>query len=386
MAGTLSCMHLISPELRGYAWGTTDDIAGLLGLEPTAAPIAEAWWGAHESGPAQAATPEGLRRLDEVIAAEPASCLGDKGALQWGDRLPFLLKLLAIAKPLSIQVHPTPEQARAGFESARLRPAGEVSDFNDPFHKPELVFALTRLRVLAGVRPVEDLRADLAQLATPGAERLASVLNGDITEYMALALAGEAGEDTLAALAEQGCSAPEGSSLRVSADALRSFPGDPGALVALALNVVDLGPGESLYVGAGVLHSYQSGLGIEVMANSDNVVRAGLTPKHVDVPLLLSLAETSPAPAARPHVEHAGAAVTLMTEAEEFALTVVTDGHAEIPAGPRVVVAVQGDVDVECDDDSCTLERGKAAFARHSDGPMRVEARGTTVIAHLPAR
>ncbi len=379
-------MHLLTPELRDYAWGTTDDIAGLLGIEATERPIAEAWWGAHESGPAKAETSEGPRGLDELIATEPASCLGEKSAREWGDRLPFLLKLLAIAKPLSIQVHPTAEQARAGFESSRLRPAGAVSDFKDPFHKPELVFALTHLRVLAGVRPVEDLRADLTQLGTAGADRLAAVLNGDISEYLSLALAGEAGEDTLAALAQRGEASPEGSSLRVSAQALEAFPGDPGALVALALNVVDLTPGESLFVGAGVLHSYQSGLGIEIMANSDNVVRAGLTPKHVDLPLLLSLASTSPAPADCPDVELNGAATTLTTEADEFALTVVTDGDAEIPAGPRVVVVVDGDSEVESDEDSCRLERGQAAFVRHSEGPMRVRARGTTVVGHLPVR
>ncbi|MFN3866256.1 MAG: mannose-6-phosphate isomerase, class I, partial [Demequina sp.] len=378
-------MHLITPELRGYAWGTTGDIAGLLGLEPTGEPIAEAWWGAHESGPSIAHTPEGVERLDALIAAEPASCLGDPCARQWGDRLPFLLKLLAIAKPLSIQVHPTTAQAREGFEAERRDPATDEYEFQDPFHKPEMVFALTRLQVLAGVRPLDDLRADLEVLGTAGAARLAAVVGDDIADFISLALADGCDEETLAALATHGRAAPEGSSLRVSADALAAFPGDAGAIVALALNVVDLAAGESLFIGAGVLHSYQAGLGIEVMANSDNVVRGGLTPKRVDVPLLLRLATTTPGPAARPRVEVAGAAITLEAEAEEFALTVVTDGRAAVPAGPRVVLVVQGEAEIGCDGAPMTLQRGQAAFARDSEGPMQVKVRGTAVIAHLPA-
>ncbi|WP_193746411.1 mannose-6-phosphate isomerase, class I [Demequina aestuarii] len=379
-------MHLITPELRGYAWGTTDDIAGLLGLEPTGAPIAEAWWGAHESGPSVAHTPDGVERLDALIAAQAESCLGGDCARRWGDRLPFLLKLLAINKPLSIQVHPTTSQARAGFEEERRDAAATSYAFEDPFHKPEMVFALTSLRVLAGVRPVHELRADLESLGTAGAKRLAGVLTDDISDFISLAFAGAGDAETLAALAERGSAAPEGSSLRVSADALAAFPGDAGAIVALALNVVDLAAGESLFIGAGVLHSYQAGLGIEVMANSDNVVRAGLTPKHVDVPLLLSLASTRSAPAARPHTQVTGAAVTLLSEADEFALTVVTDGHAEVPAGPRVVLVVQGEASLACAAESTSLQRGQAVFARHSEGPIRVSARGTTVIAHLPER
>ncbi|MFW7413790.1 mannose-6-phosphate isomerase, class I [Demequina sp. SO4-18] len=384
MAGTLSSMHLITPALRDYAWGTRDDIVGLLNIEPTGGPVAEAWWGAHESGPAHAHTPDGIERLDSLIAADPASCLGDECARSYGVRLPFLLKLLAIDKPLSIQVHPTMEQARAGFAAERREGSVGPYEFQDPFHKPEMVFALTNLRVLAGVRPVEDLRADLRSLGTADADRLAAAVGDDISEFVSLALSGEVGEATLAALAERGRSAPEGSSLRVSADALTEFPGDAGALVALGLNVVDLAAGESLFIGAGVLHSYQRGLGIEVMANSDNVVRGGLTPKRVDVPLLLSLAQTTPGPAARPRVDMAGAAVTLVPAVDEFALTVVTDGVAAVPAGPRVVLVVQGEAEVACDGGAMTLRRGQAAFGRHSEGPMRVRASGATVIAHLP--
>ncbi|GIG53701.1 mannose-6-phosphate isomerase, class I [Demequina activiva] len=370
--------------LRDYAWGTTRDIPELLGLPFTGQPVAEAWWGAHDSAPSHADSDHGDLTLDALIAEDPAQCLGQESADRWGARLPFLLKLLAIHKPLSIQVHPTLEQAREGFAAEQRGTGGAPHQFLDPFHKPEMVYALTPMTVLAGVRPLEALSADLALVRTPGSAALADALaSGNLDDYITAALAGAADERTLAALARAGADAREGSNLAVAASALEHFPGDPGAMVALALNVVHLAPGEAVYTGAGVLHSYQSGLGIEVMANSDNVVRAGLTPKRVDVPLLLRLAHTEPCPAAHPEVTHAGAAVTLTTEAEEFALTVVTDGAAEVPPGPRIVLVVQGSALIDAGGETLELPRGQAVFVPHGRGSARVAVAGTAVVAHL---
>lgn len=377
-------MHRITPALRDYAWGTTDDIPRLLGIDPTGGPVAEAWWGGHRDAPSLANVGGDLIGLDSLIAADRDSWLGPDAAFRWDGRLPFLLKVLAIARPLSIQVHPDLEQARAGFERERTRDSDAPRDFHDAWHKPEMVVALTPMTVLAGVRPIDDLRADLDALGTAGAARLGAALSGDVSDFISLALTGGGDEATLAALAARGRSAPAGSSLRVSADALGEFPGDAGALVALALNVVQLRPGDAAYTGAGVLHSYQSGVGIEVMANSDNVVRAGLTPKHVDVPLLLELASTSPAPVARPQVMQDGPVTTYLTQSDEFALTVVSDGRVEIPAGPRVALVVEGEASISCDDASEQLTCGQAVVAGNSDGTMRVSGRGMTVIAHLP--
>ena len=365
-------MHLMRPALRDYAWGTTRDIPELLGLPVTGQPVAEAWWGAHDSAPSHTDSPEGDLTLDALIAADPVRCLGEEAADRWGPRLPFLLKLLAIEKPLSIQVHPTLEQAREGFAAEQRGTGGAPHQFLDPFHKPEMVYALTPMTVLAGVRDFAAVREDLALLRTAGAATLADTLaSGRLDDYIT------------AALARAGADAREESSLAVAASALEHFPGDPGALIALALNVVHLAPGDAVYTGAGILHSYQSGLGIEVMANSDNVVRAGLTPKRVDVPLLLRLAHTEPSSVARPHVAHAGAAVTLTTEAEESALTVVTDGSTSVPAGPRIVLVVQGSAVVDADGQHLELARGHAAFVPHGRGTAHVAVAGTAVIAHL---
>lgn len=374
---------VLRPVLRDYAWGTIDDIPRLLRMEATGGPVAEAWWGAHGSAPSDA----GDLPLDECIAREPEALLGEAEYRRWGARLPFLLKVLAIDKPLSIQVHPTMTQARQGFEREQRGSGGVPHTFQDPFHKPEMVVAISPMVVLAGVRPLVDLRRDLAAVGTPGAAALeASVADAsDIDEYIRAAISG-AGDDVLAALPTIARTAPYGSSLAVAARALEHFPGDRGVLVALALNVVQLAPGEAVYTGAGVLHSYQSGMGLEVMANSDNVVRAGLTPKHVDVPLLLSLAGTTPAPAVTPDAHHESGVVTLTTEADEFGLTLVGEAVAPLPSGPRIVLALEGSTTVTSASDSRVLSAGDAVFVPAADGDITVSTDGAAVVAHLPYR
>ncbi|GMA35099.1 mannose-6-phosphate isomerase, class I [Demequina litorisediminis] len=295
-------MQRITPVIRHYDWGTTDDIPRFLGAEPDGRPCAEAWWGAHTSAPSALPDEALPLALDERIAQQPEDMLGAEAAQRWGGRLPYLLKILAIAKPLSIQVHPTLDQAREGFALEQRGTGGAPHTFLDPFHKPEMVVAITPMRVLAGIRPLEWVAADLRTLDTDRAWELAAVLDEaeDATEFLRSVLTEGVDDATFAALATVGAASAPGTSLRAAADALGFFPADAGAVVALALNLVELDPGEAVYTGAGVLHSYQSGVGLEIMANSDNVVRAGLTPKHVDVPLLLTLADARPAPPSMP--------------------------------------------------------------------------------------
>ncbi len=356
----------------------------MLGVAATDEPVAEAWWGAHDSGPSRLDA-EGLP-LDELIAREPAGMLGESAAEHWGPRLPYLLKVLSIGKPLSIQVHPTLDQARTGFSEEQRGTGGAPHHFLDPFHKPEMVVAVTPMEILAGVRPVRDTAIDLRSLETVRASELADILEaaGDIRAFIHEALSAGVGPDTLDALARAGQRADAGSSLAAAARTLHHFPGDAGAVVALGMHRVALAPGESLFVGAGVLHSYQSGLGLEIMANSDNVVRAGLTPKPVNVPLLLELLEPRECAPALPTVHSEGAARHLVTEAQEFALTIVTEGRAQLPAAPRIVLALNGEATLHCDDDRIVLEPGKAAFVPHHCGVLDVTTSGQAVVARTP--
>lgn len=386
MTGRLSRVQRLTPTLRNYDWGTIDDIPQLLGFGVDGQPYAEAWWGAHDSSPSWVPDEVGHVPLDELIARKPAEMLGAEATQRWGARLPYLLKVLAIAKPLSIQVHPTLHQARKGFSREQRGTGGVPHAFVDPFHKPELVVAITPMRVLAGVRDLAATAADLELLGTERASVLAGALaRAETAEaFLADVLTRGADDETYAALAEVGGAAAPGTSLRAAADALSHFPRDPGAIVALALNTVELAPGEAVFTGAGILHSYQSGVGVEIMANSDNVVRAGLTTKRIDVPLLLRLANAHPAQPARPVETREGAARHLVTEAEEFALTIVRDGATTLVPGPRIVLCGEGSAVVASGAGQCELKAGQALFVRACDGHASVEADGLVAVARLP--
>ncbi|MFE9924947.1 mannose-6-phosphate isomerase, class I [Streptomyces sp. NPDC005774] len=286
-------MDRLDNTVRPYAWGSTTAIPRLLGVEPTGEPQAEMWMGAHPGAPSRT----GRGTLAEVIAADPERELGAASVTKFGPRLPFLLKLLAAGGPLSLQVHPDLEQAKAGYadEERRGVPADAVHrTYKDANHKPELVCALTEFDGLCGFR--DPLRAaelldalGVASLkpyvdllhARPEEAALREVLTAILT----------ADRDEMARTVTEAAAACDrlGKDHAPYADIAHHYPGDPGVIAAMLLNHVRLQPGEALYLGAGVPHAYLNGLGVEIMANSDNVLRCGLTPKHVDVPELLRI-------------------------------------------------------------------------------------------------
>ncbi|WP_066530019.1 mannose-6-phosphate isomerase, class I [Corynebacterium bouchesdurhonense] len=291
-------MEHLEGALRAYPWGSRTLLAQLRGTEcPSAAPEAELWFGAHPAAPSLV----GGRPLDQVIAQDPVAALGERVVAEHGEQLPFLVKLLAADEPLSIQAHPSKEQAAEGFarENALGIPLDDPRrNYKDPNPKPELIIALTPFRALAGFRPPQRTRQLFESL--PGIERYAAMFDpqqpGESLRAVFTTLISLPTGLRLELLDEVAASAE---SLRAGAaeawmrDAAETFlqlaeryPGDVGALAALMLNVVSLQPGEALFLAAGRPHAYLSGLGVEVMANSDNVLRGGLTSKHVDVPEL----------------------------------------------------------------------------------------------------
>ncbi|MDN4483555.1 mannose-6-phosphate isomerase, class I [Demequina lignilytica] len=398
-------MYRLEPALQNYAWGMPEVIESMLGRPVTGDPVAEAWWGAHPSAPAVATAMHAMNAdaagllpgdalpLDDLIARDPAAMLGPEVAARWA-RLPYLLKVLAIAKPLSLQVHPTLAQADEGFrhEEALAVPLdASARTFKDRSHKPEMVVALTPMTLLAGFRPARAVAADLMQLGVECARRWAEALHNSteptvaMREYISTVLTDPEAPEALAALLRVGgrTGTPEG--LAVASAALLEFPDDPGALVAIALNVVRLLPGEACFTDAGVVHSYQSGVGVEIMANSDNVVRAGLTPKRVDIPLLVELTDGTPGPPPRVVPGSYGAATRYPVPVGEFALTTVERGAARFGPGPRIVLAVDGTVALRAGSGGLGLHRGQAAFVPHCDGQLSVDARGTAVVAEVPS-
>jgi mannose-6-phosphate isomerase len=318
---------------RDYAWGSTTAIADLLGRAPSGRPEAELWLGAHPGSPSRLVGRDGT--LLDVVHG----------------RLPFLLKVLAAAQPLSLQAHPTPAQAEAGF--AREEAAGVPIDapernYKDAFHKPELIYALSDpFRALCGFRPVEQTRTVLEPVADdPRIAPLLARLRTDadlrpVFEW--LITRGEGVVDLIEAVVEASAVADD-----VSWDTVRrlseAYPGDPGIAISLLLHTAVLAPGEVLYLPAGNIHAYLEGLGIELMAASDNVLRGGLTPKHVDVPELLSVLDFTPLPLPylRPEEPQPGVRV-FRPDVPDFVLTVVDGVEAEVPlAGPAIVLCVRG--------------------------------------------
>ncbi|NEC89524.1 mannose-6-phosphate isomerase, class I [Streptomyces sp. SID12501] len=284
-------MDRLDNTIRPYAWGSTTAIAALLGTEPTGEPQAEMWMGAHPGAPSRT----GRGTLVEVIDADPQGELGAAAVVKFGPRLPFLLKILAAGAPLSLQVHPNLAQAKEGYADEENRgipvDAGH-RNYKDANHKPELICALTEFDGLCGFRDPSQTADLLAGLEVDSLKPYVDLLRAHpeeaaLREVLTAVLSADR-EDMARTVTETATACARlGGDYAPYADIAQHYPGDPGVIAAMLLNRVRLQPGEALFLGAGIPHAYLNGLGVEIMANSDNVLRCGLTPKHVDVPELL---------------------------------------------------------------------------------------------------
>ncbi|MFF0594530.1 mannose-6-phosphate isomerase, class I [Streptomyces antibioticus] len=347
-------MDRLDNTVRPYAWGSPTAIPHLLGTEPTGEPQAEMWMGAHPGAPSR--TPRGT--LVEIIERDPRHALGAAAVDRFGPRLPFLLKLLAAGAPLSLQVHPDLTQAKEGYEDEERRGIpldAPHRNYKDANHKPELICALTEFDGLCGFRDplraadlldglgVDSLKpyVDLLHARPEEAalrEVLTAILTADPDETAATVSAAAAACDRL------------GGDYAPYAGIAHHYPGDPGVIAAMLLNHVRLQPGEALFLGAGIPHAYLDGLGVEIMANSDNVLRCGLTPKHVDVPELLRIVRFEPGDPGilRPEASPDGEEV-YETPIDEFRLSryVLPEGggtHDLTRSTPQILLCTAGTV------------------------------------------
>ncbi|WP_243718213.1 mannose-6-phosphate isomerase, class I [Actinomadura sp. 7K534] len=372
-------MPLTTP-IRPYDWGSRTALPGLLGTEPTGGPQAELWAGAHPAAPSSVdGTP-----LNVLIDDDPVGMLGAASVKRFGPALPYLLKVLAVEKPLSLQVHPTMAQAEAGFaaEEERGVPLDHFTRaYKDPYHKPEMVCALTDFHGLCGFREPAGTADHLESLGVPELrpwiETLRAEPPGDALRTVLAQMLDEKSRPILAAV--------EPALTSVYADIARAHPGDPGVLAALLLNHVELAPGQALFLDAGVPHSYLRGLAIEVMANSDNVLRCGLTGKHVDVPELMRVVSFVPSVPAR--VEPA-AGFRYCPNTDEFSLIRhdLTADPDELPPGlPQTLLCLEGEAHLRTDR-TLTLTRGEAAFIPAGAPAVRLTGRGVLyrVIPAIP--
>jgi mannose-6-phosphate isomerase len=381
--------------IQPYAWGSLTAIAEFLGKEPTGKPQAELWFGAHPLAPS---TVEG-EPLDKVVAHDPVSVVGRASVETFGQRLPFLLKVIAAAQPLSLQAHPSREQAEAGF--AREQAAGIPRDapnrtYRDGWPKPEVLCAMVQTEALCGFREPHatyelfqklgvgnalELVKPLADADVPTEERLATVFGrllrlspnqrSVITDVVQAAEARNQPND-LASFA--------GTARELG----QHYPGDPGVLAALLMNRVTLQPGDALYMPAGNLHAYLSGGGVEIMANSDNVMRGGLTPKYVNVDELLAILDFTPGfPGLITPVEESPGIWRYPTPAPEFALWRIEarEEPVTVPAetAGRIVLVTDGELSVKSDMQDMHLVRGEAALLTAGEEAV-VTGQGTAFV------
>lgn len=404
-------MFRLENPIREHSWGSYGGIHACTGAPvPTGIRAAELWMGAHPSFPSLA---DGVR-LDERIAADAAATL------------PFLFKVLSAGEPLSIQAHPSLPTAREGF--ARENAAGIPLDaphrtYRDGNHKPELAVALSPFTALCGFRPVDqalDLMGPaLAKALLGSSHRSGSIGPVDLVERLLLpgryhdrasakrlqelALARAAALSHSAAIPEAG----QRSGPSTRPDPLprlvpllaRLYPLDPGVLMPFVLNALVLEPGEGIYLSAGVLHAYMEGTCLELMANSDNVIRGGLTPKHVDTAELLRVLREREAEEARTGESgvslllpvREGAAEVWKTPASEFELSRLTrpDGAPAgdfTPVGPEILLCTEGPIHVEvASAESLALDRGQSVFVAAACPGYRLTGSGTLWRAGLPS-
>lgn len=387
-------LHRLHNVIRDYAWGSTSLIPGALGTPETGEPQAEMWLGAHPSCPSRLDDGTGL---DAYVAGHPEA-VGDGGGF------PFLMKLLAAGSPLSLQVHPDAEAARAGFaadEASGLPLDHPQRTYKDDRHKPEILVAMSDFAGLCGFREPAAAASDLRALLGPNP--LSDVLDGadgaaSLRGALSWILSGRPEVAELARAALNAARDVAGTDADTdAADTLRlvgrDYADDPSVLAVALLNRVNLEPGEALFLGAGVIHAYLAGLGIESMAPSDNVLRGGLTPKHIDIDGLLQIVRfepTAPTLVSPTRREHRGVTLDVYApDVEEFAVTrlQVSNGASVVVdelAGPSIVLVTQGALRVSVGVDQLDLDRGDSAFIA-AGVPVRVE--GTDAVAyatHLP--
>ena len=370
---------MLQGTVQPYAWGSQEALPRIMGVPPTGEPQAELWLGAHPRGPSMLPRGGEDLSLDEVIAADPVGELGAETARSFGDELPFLLKILAVDQPLSLQAHPTRQQAQAGFDAQDERGIPIDADhrsYRDRNHKPEMICALESFTAFCGFRP-----------ASTAAELLGSLNVSDLAPAIGLLREGRA-DQALRWLLERPPSAGAEIAHRVVEScgkpgpypaerqwAVRigqQHPGDVGVATALMLNLVELNPGQALFLEAGNLHVYLHGVAVEIMANSDNVLRGGLTPKHVDVPALLEVVDCRAyeVPVTIPDSPN----FTFRPPVPDFCLTriEVADPVRCHPTGPEIVLCVSGQVSAA----GCEITGGGAVWLPAGTGEYAISGTG----------
>ncbi len=393
-------IYKLDNTLQEYAWGSKTAFTEILGIEnPDDLPMAELWMGAHTLAPSN--TSEGA--LDLLVSSNPEALLGRKSSEKFERRLPFLFKVLAAGAPLSIQAHPSLVQAGEGFarENDHKIPLSAFNrNYKDDNHKPEILCALTPFTAMWGFRPADEIRKEFSILEGRAVPSLLTALDSDDETaalkmfFQTLMTLPEQSRNELIESARQNCSGKQDLKSRWLMEFYRLYPGDPGILSALYLNILTLEPGEAVFIPAGELHAYLDGTGMELMANSDNVLRGGLTPKNVDIPELMSVLTFSSRKPVKVQAESIGPVTHYPVPAEEFLLSRIDIGAEGITrklTSCEIFICLEGEIRCSVNDPAGveppeieTFSRGDSFFVPAAAEGCILSGRGTVYSAGIP--
>jgi mannose-6-phosphate isomerase len=391
-------IYRLENPIQRYAWGSSDGISSTLGIpNPSGGPLAELWMGAHPSAPSIALRGGERVPLDSLVAEDPRRVLGSRCVERLGPRLPFLFKALSAGTPLSIQAHPGRRKAERGWDRENLSglPADAPErNYRDPYHKPEMAIALTHFEMLCGFRPIPEIISNIAILApreksrlvgklerSPGRVELSVFFYGFITaeQRVRQRLLDLARGRIDRLLATKAIPAEREAAFRWISRLMDTFPGDVGALAPLILNHVVLEPGEASFIAPGELHAHLTGTCLEIMANSDNVIRGGLTKKHIDVPELVSVLTFDS--------EHVLATLPeRVSDAEESYPVFVPDFHISrirvepskpwrgSVSGPEILLCTSGSGRIGSGSETILMSRGESVFVEHAAESYEIAA------------
>lgn len=381
-------------QVQFYDWGSHTAMTEMYGYpNPDKQPMAELWMGAHPKASSVVTDTRGNTcSLYDFIAGDPQSALGDEINRRF-HRLPFLFKVLSAARPLSVQVHPDKAAAEEGF--ARENNAGipldsPVRNYKDDNHKPELVYALTPFRAMNAFRPLTDIAGLLSEVAPahPAIERfIASPSEEHLSVLFTrlLSMSGDTKERAVAVL-KSALNSRQGEPWDTIRKMTEFYPDDNGLFTPLLLNVVELKPGEAMFLYARTPHAYLEGTALEVMANSDNVLRAGLTQKHIDVGELLNNLDFVPKHAKSLFMqpEHINNTEIFPIPVDDFSFSVMKLHNQEMILennSANILFCVEGHAVITTETEQLRVISGESVFLSAIERKFKIDGEG--IIAHV---
>ena len=390
-----TCLFPLDNSIQPYDWGCKTALGKLFGIaNPDNQPQAEIWMGAHPGAPSRVLLDNAKTvTLDDFIESSPEIVLGEAVSARFSGKLPYLFKVLSAAAPLSIQVHPNKKQAEAGYEKdnqAGLAPNAPNRNYRDDNHKPELMYALTPFRAMCGFRQPSEISELFSLIKHPQIDILLETLKNEGLQGFWQQLL-ELAEAPLNEMIDQALALAKHNQHPAIKELKRLnafYPGDAGVFSPMILNLIHLEPGEAIYLDAGTPHAYLEGTGMEIMANSDNVLRGGLTSKHMDVAELIATMNFDVVDIENFKVrpQQQGDQFDFSVPVPDFAFGIIpvkTKAAVKASGSVEILFCIEGSVNVEVNGNSLTLSPGESCLITATDQQTRFEGNGSLARASV---